>query len=99
MMEFLEMKHGANPDYVLNQIHLGNIRFWTVSDIVCMSTSSFTILSQFSDPGFVKIGQPKAKSLNFRISRSFEIRPIRELKMQELYGFHGKSVVFLMIHS
>ena len=43
-MEFLEMKNEANPDYVLNQIHLGNIRFWTVSDIVCMSTSSFPIL-------------------------------------------------------
>ena len=43
MMEFLEMENEANSDYVLNQFLLGNIRFWTVSDIVCRSTSSFLI--------------------------------------------------------
>ena len=42
-MEFLEMKNEANSDYVLNQFILGSIRFWTVSDIVCRSTSSFPI--------------------------------------------------------
>ena len=43
MMEFLEMKTEANSDHVLNQFILGNICFWTVSDIVCRSTSSFPI--------------------------------------------------------
>ena len=56
MMEFLEMKNEANPDYVLNQILLGNIRFWTVPEIVCRTTSSLiSHLSQFSDPRFVKL--------------------------------------------
>ena len=45
MMEFLEMKNEANSDYVLNQFLLGNIRFWTVSDIVCRSISSFPFKS------------------------------------------------------
>ena len=43
MMEFLEMKNEANSDYVLNQFILGNVRFWTVSDIVFRSASSFPI--------------------------------------------------------
>ena len=43
MMEFLEMENEAISDYVLNQFLLGNNRFWTVSDIICRSTSSFLI--------------------------------------------------------
>ena len=43
MMEFLELENEANSDHVLNQFVLGNIRFWTVSDIVCRSTSLFPI--------------------------------------------------------
>ena len=62
----------ANSNYVLNQFLLGNIRFWTVSDVVCRSTSSFP----FKSIPRSKICQnwiTESQDFEIRISRFFEV--------------------------
>ena len=93
MMEFLEMKNEANSDYVLNQFLLGNIRFWTGSDIVCRSISSFPFKS-IQRSKICQNWMTESQDLKFRISHFSEVRPIRFEGCKSYKGSMGNQLYF-----